>query len=309
MLICDACSNGYHLHCLAPPLLRPPRGRWYCPTCWHPGGHRDGICYCEQPPSDTWRPPNTVLARCPAAEQAWERARLLRKWPKHPPGYTPRAQRPPAPPVPRPAPPPGGGGPGAAGRGYGGAAISVEFDAELFALPFDAPKDAAFATAALAVSAELDVKTPAAGAGPPPTPGGAPACGAEAAVAAVTRQRLPSGFPLLPADDEGPALPPALPPTARAAAAAPDEGGEPAPAGPLPQPAPTAPAQRLRFRALKNAVRQAKAVLASLGTLTDGAQALMEHPEAGAWAAGGHGPGWTPGGCKPLWAGCGRRGG
>jgi hypothetical protein len=162
---------------------------------------------------------------------------------------------------------------------HGGAAISVEFDAELLALPFDAPEDAAFATAALAVSAELDVKTPAAGVGPPPTPGGAPACGAEAAVAAVTRQRLPSGFPLLPADDEGPALPPALPPTARAAAAAPAEGGEPAAAGPLPQPAPTAPAQRLRFRALKNAVRQAKAVLASLGTLTDGAQALMEHPE------------------------------
>ena len=33
MLICDACSNGYHLHCLVPPLTRPPRGRWLCPTC------------------------------------------------------------------------------------------------------------------------------------------------------------------------------------------------------------------------------------------------------------------------------------
>jgi len=33
-LLCDRCAQGeIHLHCLATPILTPPEGDWYCPTC------------------------------------------------------------------------------------------------------------------------------------------------------------------------------------------------------------------------------------------------------------------------------------
>ena len=33
MLICDYCSEGYHMDCLDPPILRVPKGDWFCPRC------------------------------------------------------------------------------------------------------------------------------------------------------------------------------------------------------------------------------------------------------------------------------------
>jgi hypothetical protein len=33
MLLCDRCDNGYHMHCLAPPLEQVPVGQWCCPQC------------------------------------------------------------------------------------------------------------------------------------------------------------------------------------------------------------------------------------------------------------------------------------
>jgi len=33
MLLCDNCDDGYHIYCLDPPLLKVPRGKWYCKTC------------------------------------------------------------------------------------------------------------------------------------------------------------------------------------------------------------------------------------------------------------------------------------
>jgi hypothetical protein len=33
MLLCDRCDNGYHIHCLAPPLEQVLVGQWCCPRC------------------------------------------------------------------------------------------------------------------------------------------------------------------------------------------------------------------------------------------------------------------------------------
>uniref|UniRef100_A0A1L8DFH9 Putative splicing factor arginine/serine-rich 19 n=1 Tax=Nyssomyia neivai TaxID=330878 RepID=A0A1L8DFH9_9DIPT len=33
MLLCDSCNNGYHMHCLDPPLEQVPDGDWFCATC------------------------------------------------------------------------------------------------------------------------------------------------------------------------------------------------------------------------------------------------------------------------------------
>ena len=33
MLLCDGCNQGYHIHCLNPPLRRVPRGDWFCFKC------------------------------------------------------------------------------------------------------------------------------------------------------------------------------------------------------------------------------------------------------------------------------------
>jgi hypothetical protein len=33
MVLCDACSDGYHTHCMRPPRRSVPRGAWLCPTC------------------------------------------------------------------------------------------------------------------------------------------------------------------------------------------------------------------------------------------------------------------------------------
>lgn len=33
MLLCDQCDRAYHLRCLVPPLTKPPKGDWHCPTC------------------------------------------------------------------------------------------------------------------------------------------------------------------------------------------------------------------------------------------------------------------------------------
>lgn len=32
LLLCDKCTNSYHLHCLDPPLESPPEGEWACPA-------------------------------------------------------------------------------------------------------------------------------------------------------------------------------------------------------------------------------------------------------------------------------------
>lgn len=39
IMFCDRCDRGWHLYCLRPPLLKPPRGRWECPTCVALGMH------------------------------------------------------------------------------------------------------------------------------------------------------------------------------------------------------------------------------------------------------------------------------
>ena len=33
MLLCDGCDNGFHMHCLDPPLTCTPEGDWYCSEC------------------------------------------------------------------------------------------------------------------------------------------------------------------------------------------------------------------------------------------------------------------------------------
>ncbi|KZV43850.1 methyl-CpG-binding domain-containing protein 9 [Dorcoceras hygrometricum] len=33
VLLCDRCDSEYHRYCLNPPLLRIPKGNWYCPSC------------------------------------------------------------------------------------------------------------------------------------------------------------------------------------------------------------------------------------------------------------------------------------
>jgi len=33
LLFCDDCDRGYHMYCLAPPLLTPPEGSWSCRLC------------------------------------------------------------------------------------------------------------------------------------------------------------------------------------------------------------------------------------------------------------------------------------
>ena len=33
MLLCDACGKGFHMDCLATPLLEVPEGDWFCPGC------------------------------------------------------------------------------------------------------------------------------------------------------------------------------------------------------------------------------------------------------------------------------------
>ena len=33
MLLCDYCGEGYHMDCLDPPVIRIPKGDWFCPRC------------------------------------------------------------------------------------------------------------------------------------------------------------------------------------------------------------------------------------------------------------------------------------
>lgn len=33
IMFCDRCDRGWHLYCLDPPLSKPPRGKWICPSC------------------------------------------------------------------------------------------------------------------------------------------------------------------------------------------------------------------------------------------------------------------------------------
>ncbi len=33
MLLCDGCNQGWHMHCLRPPLRAVPQGTWLCPRC------------------------------------------------------------------------------------------------------------------------------------------------------------------------------------------------------------------------------------------------------------------------------------
>ncbi|XP_011568402.3 E3 ubiquitin-protein ligase UHRF1 [Plutella xylostella] len=33
IILCDECNNGYHMHCLSPPLSELPDEDWYCPSC------------------------------------------------------------------------------------------------------------------------------------------------------------------------------------------------------------------------------------------------------------------------------------
>lgn len=41
MMFCDQCDRGWHLYCLRPALVKPPRGVWYCPTCRSTSTRRD----------------------------------------------------------------------------------------------------------------------------------------------------------------------------------------------------------------------------------------------------------------------------
>ena len=40
MLLCDGCGDGYHMHCLDPPLTQAPAAEepWWCPNCTKPHG-------------------------------------------------------------------------------------------------------------------------------------------------------------------------------------------------------------------------------------------------------------------------------
>ena len=33
MLLCDGCDKGFHIYCLARPMLEVPDGDWFCPRC------------------------------------------------------------------------------------------------------------------------------------------------------------------------------------------------------------------------------------------------------------------------------------
>ncbi|XP_076022501.1 lysine-specific demethylase 5C isoform X2 [Genypterus blacodes] len=33
LLLCDGCDDNYHIYCLLPPLVDPPKGNWRCPKC------------------------------------------------------------------------------------------------------------------------------------------------------------------------------------------------------------------------------------------------------------------------------------
>ncbi|ORX38192.1 hypothetical protein BD324DRAFT_619910 [Kockovaella imperatae] len=33
LMFCDGCDRGWHSYCLNPPLVKPPKGQWLCPTC------------------------------------------------------------------------------------------------------------------------------------------------------------------------------------------------------------------------------------------------------------------------------------
>ncbi|PWN33824.1 uncharacterized protein FA14DRAFT_161491 [Meira miltonrushii] len=39
IMFCDRCDRGWHLYCLNPPLEKPPKGIWSCPTCLHLGNY------------------------------------------------------------------------------------------------------------------------------------------------------------------------------------------------------------------------------------------------------------------------------
>lgn len=33
MVLCELCPRAYHTDCYIPPLLKVPRGKWYCHGC------------------------------------------------------------------------------------------------------------------------------------------------------------------------------------------------------------------------------------------------------------------------------------
>lgn len=33
MLLCELCPRAYHHDCIIPPLIKVPRGKWYCHCC------------------------------------------------------------------------------------------------------------------------------------------------------------------------------------------------------------------------------------------------------------------------------------
>ncbi|KAG5190606.1 hypothetical protein JKP88DRAFT_205337, partial [Tribonema minus] len=33
IIVCDGCTNEYHLQCCRPPISRPPKGDWFCHDC------------------------------------------------------------------------------------------------------------------------------------------------------------------------------------------------------------------------------------------------------------------------------------
>lgn len=51
LVLCDGCSNAYHMGCLDPPLKEIPEGFWFCPQCVTPkpkdGKHKSVPAYAE----------------------------------------------------------------------------------------------------------------------------------------------------------------------------------------------------------------------------------------------------------------------
>jgi hypothetical protein len=277
-----------------PPLgPTPPQP---CPFCGYHRQHGSGFCFVVNPPSDKWQPDDALLRRHPGAEAAWLKARRDKGYGDNPPpGYTLLAQRRSG----------HGGKVGAStSRGLSAAAISVEVDPAFYAVPL--ADEAGFHAASLAVGIYADIALGPATADTP-TPGSECEAGwgkglGEVAVAAVTRSRLPPGFPLLPTGEED-APPPAAPaaPTGPAAPltpaplfAAPAAGGgelEPVPTAQQQQPSPPAPAEagtpkplarKPLFPKLHSALRRMRLLHTDLGSLLEGADAANAPGSGGA---------------------------
>lgn len=71
IMFCDQCDRGWHLYCLRPPLTKPPRGMWYCPTCQQASTPKPAKGKATRTPSaprasESPRPGTVVRLRRPA---------------------------------------------------------------------------------------------------------------------------------------------------------------------------------------------------------------------------------------------------